>query len=269
MFKADHTMPQDNQLVRQKSNGTILRLERSSIHDGEGLRTVIFLKGCPLRCAWCSTPEGWLPGITETNAVSYGYTVTADELLDEIIKDEIFFFHSGGGITFSGGEPLCQAEFVTDVAAGTRKLGISTAMESSLCHSWPVVEKVLPHLDILYADLKHIDPEQHKFYTGQDNQKILENIRRVSDSGLPLQLIIRMVLIPGINDDEAILRQTGDFLQSLPNLTEVELLPYHRLGVGTYGKLGLQYRLPEAKVPSKSELQRGKAILSQYVSNVK
>lgn len=255
--------------MRQTSSGIILRLERSSIHDGEGLRTVIFLKGCPLRCAWCSTPEGWLPGITETETAGYGYIMTSDELLAEIAKDEIFFFHSGGGITFSGGEPLCQAKFVTDVAAGARKLGISTAMESSLCFPWQAVAKVLPHLDALYADLKHIDPEQHKFYTGQDNRQILENIRRVSDSDLPLQLIIRMVLIPGINDDEATLRQTGEFLQSLRNLTEAELLPYHRLGVGTYTKLGLRYRLPEAKVPSQPELQRGKAILSQYISNIK
>ena len=137
--------------------GTILRIERSSIHDGEGLRTVIFLKGCPLRCAWCSTPEGQAEEIESAGGKTYGSVMTVDELMTEVVKDEVFFFHSSGGITFSGGEPLQQADFVAEVLRRTQMLGINTAMESSLCFPFSELEKVLPHLNILFADLKHID----------------------------------------------------------------------------------------------------------------
>ncbi len=248
--------------------GTILRIERSSIHDGEGLRTVIFLKGCPLRCAWCSTPEGQAEEIESAGGKTYGSVMTVDELMTEVVKDEVFFFHSSGGITFSGGEPLQQADFVAEVLRRTQMLGINTAMESSLCFPFSELEKVLPHLNILFADLKHIDSERHRDLVGTDNRFIMDNIRRVAAADYPLELIVRIPLIPGVNDDDETMHKMGEFLGSLRNLSSVELLPYHRLGVSTYNNLGMDYRLPDIKVPSSSHMKTRREIISSYVEAV-
>lgn len=250
------------------SSGIVLRIERSSIHDGDGLRTVIFLKGCPLSCAWCSTPEGQALEITEIETKVYGYEMTADELLDEVVKDEIFFYHSGGGITFSGGEPLLQADFVADVMQRARSLGIDTAMESSMSLPYSEIDKILPHLDVLFADLKHIDPERHKFYTGIDNKLILDNISRVAQVNLPIKLIVRIPLVPGINDDEKTVRGMGKFLRTLKKLERVEILPYHKLGISTYDKMGLEYKLRETKIPSSEHIENAKDILRGYISSI-
>ncbi len=247
---------------------TVLRIERSSIHDGEGLRTVIFLKGCPLRCAWCSTPESQQAEIEMIDQKTYGELMSVDQLMEEISKDEIFFFHSNGGITFSGGEPLMYADFVASTMKRCRKLGISTAVETSMICPYSELEKILPYLNILYADLKHLDPLAHQEFTGADNTLILANIERAARSKLPFRLIIRIPVIPGLNDSDDLFEKTGKYLQGLEKLEAVELLPYHRLGLSTYEKMGIAYSLPEVKVPSKSYLEKKKKILRAYVDKV-
>jgi len=248
--------------------GTILRIERSSIHDGEGLRTVIFLKGCPLRCVWCSTPESHSEEIERVGEKIYGTVMTVEELMSEIVKDEVFFFHSNGGITFSGGEPLQQADFVSEVLRHTRKLGINTAMESSMCFPFSELEKVLPHLNTLFADLKDMDPKRHRDLVGIDNRLIIDNIRRAAETDYPLDLIVRIPLIPGVNDDDKTMHEMGEFLGSLRHLSAVELLPYHRLGLSTYNALGIKYRLPDIKVPSASHMKGKRDIIGRYVERV-
>ena len=238
------------------SRGTVLRIEHASIHDGEGIQTVVFLKGCPLRCAWCSTPEGQGPQPQTTAAgKTYGRVLDADELMREIEKDEVFFFHSGGGVTLSGGEALVQPGFVAEILKRCHWLGIRTTLESSLYASPEAIELVLPHLDLLYADIKHMDSGRHEALTGLGNELILANIRAVSAHRHRPDLIIRMPVVPSVNDEDENLRSLARFCSSLPNLKKVELLPYHRLGVASYRELRQEYALPTIKAPSKAHME--------------
>ena len=285
-----------------EEKGTVLRIERSSIHDGEGLRTVVFMKGCPLKCQWCSTPEshnisiekGYMEnkciacGICvescpeaalsllnnkisiskekcKTNLLcydkcpysawkTYGSIMSVEDLVKEITKDEIFFFHSDGGVTFSGGEPLLQSNFVAQVLKLCKRKGIHTAMESSLFAPFNKIKEVLPYLDALYVDIKHMDGFKHKKYTGVDNTLILDNILKIDSNHLPLEIYIRIPLIPTVNDSESNLLMTLEFCKSLTKLKEIELLPYHRLGIETYKSLGLEYKLSEIDVPTSEEI---------------
>jgi len=289
-----------SQLVQSAPVGSVLRIERTSIHDGQGLRTVLFLKGCPLRCRWCSTPESQrstpqkgyardrcvgcgrcvhscpagalslsedgLKVVTDflkcrncfvcvgkclQNAhKKYGSLLSVGEVVREIVKDEIFFFHSGGGLTISGGEPLSQPDFVAEVLRECRELGINTALETSFYASYESIEKVLPWLNLLYVDLKHLDQERHKQWVGADNGLILENIRKVDQTNESLEIIVRIPLIPGVNDSDDNLSATAEFCKSLKKLREIELLPYHRLGLETYRNLDRDYLLPELVPPS-------------------
>jgi len=241
------------------ARGTVLRIERASIHDGEGLRTVAFLKGCPLSCAWCSTPESQEPEIRQAAGKTYGNILSVDEVAAEIEKDQIFFFHSGGGMTLSGGEPLFQADFSAALLKECKIRGVNTAMESSLCAPFEALDQILPSLDTLYADLKLIDRQKHREYCGLDNALILDNLRRAAESRRTARLIVRIPLIPRINDSDEDLTAAAAFCRDLGTaVSAVELLPYHRLGVPTYERLGRPYRLPEIRPPQDDYLKERK-----------
>lgn len=257
-----------NMAVEQKNVGMVLRIERSSIHDGDGFRTVVFLKGCPLRCAWCSTPESQSALIERTENNTYGEFMGVEQLMKEIRKDSIFYFHSGGGLTLSGGEPLAQADFAAELLKQAHSEGINTAMETSMFASPAQVEKVLPHLDTLYADLKHIDPEAHERYCGVDIAGILDNIRRAGERTDGLKFIVRIPLIPGLNDDPETLHNMGRFCAELTNLRSVQLLPYHRLGMDTYRKMGIEYPLASTRPPTDQHMENCRGIVRGYVKSV-
>lgn len=296
-----------------KEKGMVLRIERTSIHDGDGLRTVVFMKGCSLTCRWCSTPEsqniiaekGYLSDkcvgcgrcielcphgalsfspkkkiIADKNKCTkcfncidvcpygaykkYGDLMTTEELLHEISKDEIFYFHSGGGVTFSGGEPLLQAPFVAEVMKQCKKRGIHTAIETCLYAPYESVEQLLPWLDVLYADIKHMDCSEHKLYTGADNSLILENIKKIDSSPYPVDIFIRIPIIPGINDSKDNLSKTAEFCSNIKKLKEIELLPYHRLGTQTYKNLGIEYRLAKILPPSPERMEELKGFIDGW-----
>ena len=271
--------------------GNILRIERASIHDGSGLRTVVFFKGCPLNCSWCSTPEskqfGFEKGfaaescsacgrcidicpnnavsldredniaVTDTNLCNrclkcadtcpshavkpYGKRMTVSAVMDEVKKDEIFFYHSGGGITLSGGEPISQSSFAAALLEESKKLGINTTIESCLYGNFSSIEKLLPWLDTFYADLKQMNGAIHKEWTGQDNQLILDNLVKIDRSDSSPAINIRVPLVPGFNDSDENLLATLQFCKGLNNLKGLEILPYHRLGIDTYRHLDLDY----------------------------
>jgi glycyl-radical enzyme activating protein family len=248
--------------------GMVLRIERSSIHDGDGLRTVVFLKGCPLSCSWCSTPESQSGLVERYENKTYGEVMTVDQLMAEIRKDSIFYFHSGGGLTISGGEPLVQADFAAKLLKQTLSEGINTAMETSMAAPFSQVEKVLPYLDTLYADLKHIDPEAHKRCCGMDIDGILDNIRRADGRLGGAKFIIRVPLIPGLNDDPDTLHGIGLFCAGLKNLHGVQLLPYHRLGMDTYRKMGRNYPLESTRPPSDQHMENCRGMVRGHVKNV-
>jgi pyruvate formate lyase activating enzyme len=263
--KSSSEPPQDAAKADRGQVGMALRFERSSIHDGDGFRTVVFLKGCPLRCLWCSTPESQSFTVETYGDKTYGFLVGVEEAMSEVRKDSVFYFHSGGGLTVSGGEPLAQAEFARDLLKKAQSESINTAIETSLAAPFEKMAMALPHLDIVYADLKHIDPVKHKKYCGIDNRIILDNLIRTDERAKGLKLVVRIPLVPGLNDSVEDLRGAGRFCAKLKNLDHVQPLPYHRLGLETYRKMGKSYPLEEVKVPEEADMKACHQILGEYV----
>lgn len=250
--------------------GTILRIEKSSIFDGTGLRTVVFFKGCPLRCRWCSTPESFQKKIQTTldKTITYGKTMTVEEVMVEVRKDIPFYFHSGGGLTVSGGEILLQADFVQTLVHRACWEGIDTAIETSFYGDWKKIEPILKCTNTAFVDMKLIDPHLHKQYTGVNNEIILSNIRKAGAKKTGMKLVIRRPLIPGVNDSNEELQSLGKFLSDIPGVSYLQLLPYHRLGTDTYRKLGIPYGLPDTEVPSKEHMEWCASVTRKYVPTI-
>ncbi|MGM9612650.1 MAG: glycyl-radical enzyme activating protein [Butyricicoccus sp.] len=251
--------------LEKDRQGMVLRIERSSIHDGEGFRTVVFLKGCPLRCQWCSTPESQSFGIERTDEKTYGTLMTVEEVMREVRKDSLFFFISTGGITLSGGEVLAQPEFTRALLKNCRRECFNTAIETCFFGPWENIEPMLPHVNTIYADIKMITADAHKKYCGVDNALILQNLQKTNDAEGNFRLVIRTPVIPGVNDSEEEMRKIGEFCAGLKRLDHVQLLPYHRLGTATYQKLGRPYPLEGVCAPTAEAMERCREIVRQYV----
>lgn len=228
-----------------KAKGRIFDIQRYSIHDGPGIRTIVFLKGCPLRCRWCCNPEGQNYSIEEISLNGenklYGKDITVEELLPKLIADEFYFRRSGGGITISGGECLTQPDFVPHILHACKDLGYNTAIETTGYASWETVDKYLEYTDYVLMDIKHMNSVKHREFTGVNNEIILKNARGIAESGV--NLTIRVPVIPGFNDTHNEIRDIADFAASLPNVSKLHLLPYHRLGESKYQGLGREYAL--------------------------
>ena len=187
------------------TTGRIFDIQRYSIHDGRGIRTIVFLKGCVLRCRWCCNPESQEYAV-QTMMVQgkpkiIGEDVTVRQVMETVVKDRPYYRRSGGGLTLSGGESLCQAEFAAALLRAAKEEGINTAMESMACAPMETIEKLLPWLDQYLMDIKHINSAKHKEFTGKGNELMLENARKVAQSG-KTELIIRVPVIPTFNDTE-------------------------------------------------------------------
>ena len=176
-----------------------------------------------------------------------GRPLTVEGAMHELRRDTPFYRNSGGGITLSGGEPMCQVEFSAAVLERCRAEGIHTALDTSGHAQWSDYEKVLPFVDLVLYDLKHADPEAHRRYTGVSNGLILENLARMGDRGIPLE--IRIPVVPGINDDEQNIRATASLVKAVRSVSCVTLLPYHRLGKSKYARIGRSYRLTDLQAP--------------------
>ena len=293
MTSSEHTQP-----IREfQDRGLISEIQRFSLHDGPGIRSTVFLKGCNLRCAWCHNPETLRPAaelqLFLENCIACGACVRAcragahvlveegrrefrraqcqacgacarvcyaqalvlvgqemsvDEVLAEVGQDRAFYQDSGGGVTISGGEPLCQAEFTQALLRQCHDAGLPTALETNLAYPWEMLAPLLPLLELLMVDVKTLDAEAHRQWTGADNARILQNLHRLGATSLPL--IVRTPVIPAVNDNAEAIGHIADFLSTLPNLRFYELLPYHPLGAGKYPRLGMTYTLTEAQRPS-------------------
>lgn len=285
----------------QNLSGTVFNIQSYSIHDGPGIRTVVFLKGCPLSCAWCSNPEsqraapelGLLPerchgcgecmavcpegAITRTDSGElvtdrakctacglceqacpyrvrkvYGRNIPFNELMSEIEKDMPFYIRSGGGVTFSGGEPTLQEHILLPLLKACKAKFISTAIETcGYIQDREKLDRLLEYIDLVLYDIKCIDPAKHRRFTGVSNDLILDNARYISSTGR--NMIIRMPVIPGFNDTKVDMESIGQFVLSLISVHEVNLLPFHELGKSKYRMLDMEYRmegesLPEGKV---------------------
>lgn len=261
--------------------GVVFDVEEFTVFDGPGLRQTVFLKGCPLRCSWCHNPEGLsaVPQLMVSTAsciecgkcrevcrhercISCGECIfvcplhlrriagerlTSEELIRRIRKSSDYYAKYGGGVTFSGGEPLMQAEFLTEVLSGLPE--VHRAVETSGYCEESVFKEVVSSLDYVMMDIKLMDGELHRRYTGRDNEKILKNARILCEGDTPF--VIRIPLIPGVNDTEENFRKTAEWIVGASALLKVELLPYHKTAGAKYAMVGKEYKPafdPEQKV---------------------
>lgn len=296
------------------AEGTIFNIQRYSLHDGPGIRTILFFKGCGLRCKWCCNPESQetrpqvlftkslcigcraCETVCPVNAVTFqgegrilrdrcidcgacaqacvsgalalkGETITVRKAMEELEKDEVYYSYSGGGVTLSGGEALLQPDFAREVLKACHGRGWNTAVETALYVGREALAAVLPHTDVFLCDFKHSDREVHRKYTGQYNDAILENLRWLSANGA--NIILRIPLIPSVNDSEENLRRTAAFARELGTVGEIDLLPYHRLGVNKYAQLGRPYPLGDLQPSPKARVEELAALLRKSGFQVK
>jgi pyruvate formate lyase activating enzyme len=254
--------------------GIVFNIQRHSIHDGPGIRTILFLKGCPLSCLWCSNPESqaFARELSFDRAacrscgacaeVCYaggrtmeGRVMGAEEAVEEVYRDEPFFRRSGGGLTLGGGEPLAQPEFAGAVLRGFKAKGLSTAVETAGHVPWENFNHVIPHVDYFLFDIKHTDPQRHKRFTGADTRLIQENLEKLAR--LHSGVVARVPVIPGFNFDGEDLLAIADRAAAL-GLREINFLPYHGYGSGKYGLLGRAYPMKTfGSPPSTAQIVAG------------
>lgn len=254
----------------KKIRGIIFDLQKYSIRDGPGIRTTVFLKGCPLCCAWCQNPESMKPGAQKLPARSVrrfprriaGRPVSVAEVMREIEKDRIFYDLSGGGATFSGGEPLMQPDFLFGLLRSSRLKGIATAVDTSGYADWAVLDRIRTVTDLFLYDLKIMDPVIHQRYTGRDNVRILDNLKRLDRSRT--RVVIRVPVIPGINDSRVNIEKIGRFLAGLKTVRRLELLPYNALCKEKYRWLKRPFRFNRLKPPTEGSMEKIRRRLSAF-----
>jgi len=251
--------------------GIIYDIKKYAIHDGPGIRTTVFLKGCPLDCWWCHNPESRDPNPQSRGAMRpqkklqllqsddhvIGKKVSVDEVMTEIRKDAIFYDQSGGGVTFSGGEPLYQADFLKALLMASKKDHFHTSVDTTGYADYSAFQKIASLVDLFLYDIKLINDQMHKKYTGVSNQLINENLLKLSENGS--EILIRIPLIPGITDTEQNLDEIIEFLLNKTSLKRVELLEYNRIGESKYERLNMINRIGNLKVQSHEEIEGMKA----------
>ncbi|MGI6315236.1 MAG: glycyl-radical enzyme activating protein [Christensenellales bacterium] len=289
--------------------GIFSDIKRMSVHDGPGIRTTLFLKGCPLRCLWCHNPENLSrsPNLSYTaklcagcgacgevcpsgvhsfdggiHSLAYdrcrgcgacvkecyigalkifGRRMTAEEAAEMLLEDEPFYGRSGGGVTFSGGEPLMQSGFLRAVMEILKGKGIHIAADTCGEVPWAAFEEILPYTDLFLYDIKHIDSAAHRKGTGAGNERIIENLRRLSARGGRIE--IRTPVIPGWNDDDGTLGAIAALLASLPGIVRWRLLPYHSMAKAKYEAIGSRYEMPETEMPDTGRMRALQAALRE------
>lgn len=305
------TVPQEPQQSQGETRqGHIFDIQRFSINDGPGIRTTVFLKGCPLRCIWCDNPESQeqLPQLfyfeslctrcghcvevcpvgasrissdgsieidrelcrgcgtcvetclAEARVIS-GRLISVDEVVEIVRKDELFYRNSGGGVTASGGEPTYQPGFLKQLLRECQRWGIHTTLDTCGYIKWEIMAGILDHVDLVYYDLKHMDTGRHREFTGVGNELILDNARRISQSGKPI--VMRIPLIPGYNDSEESIKAMAGFVRRI-KVERVHIIPFHQLGSKKYERLGMTYKLGEVKPYQEEEIQTFKDTFQAY-----
>jgi pyruvate formate lyase activating enzyme len=301
---------------RPMTLGTIFDIKKFSIHDGPGIRTTVFFKGCPLSCWWCHNPESqargrelvWretrcivcgacqaacpegaisangdgsmhtdparctlcgdcLDACTSEAREIVGRSMSLNQVMAEIERDVPFYDESGGGVTFSGGEPLLQAEFLRALLRACRERDIHTTLDTCGYARWETLDSLRADVDLFLYDLKLMDAERHRQVTGVSNQIILSNLEALARHGHAL--VLRLPLIPGLNDDEDNLRRTAAFAAGLPGVERLDILPYHPTGADKYPRLHKAYRLAELRPPSDERLAEITHIMQAYGLPVK
>lgn len=288
--------------------GTVFDIQRFSLHDGSGIRTIVFLKGCPLSCQWCSNPEsqgvkpvvmykqeeclhcGRCEAACKLKAISphnktfidrsictgcgecvnacpsgalvlKGKTMTVQQVVKELKKDATTYRRSGGGITLSGGEPLVQYEFASELLKACKAQGWDTAIETTGCGSETAIEQVIPYVDTVLLDIKHMNPEKHKQYTGVTNELILKNAQMISRIS---NTVVRVPVVPGFNYSEEEIEEIAKFATTLRGVRSIHLLPYHTFGENKYDLLGRNYELDGVSPIKPEELEKYKETVERH-----
>nr|WP_308625293.1 glycyl-radical enzyme activating protein [uncultured Eisenbergiella sp.] len=295
--------------------GIVSDSKRMSVHDGPGIRTTLFLKGCPLRCLWCHNPENLQtkPALSFTRKLCiscgacarvcpgglhsfqgkehhirfeacrgcgacteeclpgalklYGREMAPEEAARLLLEDKDFYGRSGGGVTFSGGEPLLQPAFLAEVMKLLKKEKIAVAVDTCGEVPWSAFLQVIPYTDLFLYDIKHPDSAMHEKGTGRGNERILENLDNLHKQGVPVE--IRTPVIPGYNDDPGTLRCIASLLNGYDNITAWRLLPYHSMAKGKYEALGMHYPMPETPMPDDTRMRAIRTELSALFPAVK
>jgi pyruvate formate lyase activating enzyme len=291
--------------------GMIFDIKRFAIHDGPGIRTTVFFKGCSLRCQWCHNPEGQEPkpeiAIRESRcqqecreclsacpkgAISknektalidrakcdlcgkcrdvcvyealevIGREVTVDEVVEEVEKDRVFFDESNGGITFSGGEPLMQPDFLEALLERFKKQGVRQTVDTSGYAPFETLERVSRNADLFLYDIKLMDEKKHKEYTGVSNQIILDNLKKLAEK--EKKIVIRIPVVPGINDDRENIQKTAEYLLSLKEIKYINLLPFHRGGADKAERLGKKSLAGSIPSPAAEKMEEIRKTLSNF-----
>ena len=237
--------------------GRVFDIQRYSVHDGPGIRTIVFLKGCFLRCKWCCNPESQdfkiqtmeQGGKTKT----VGYDISVRDLMEEIAKDRMYFQRSGGGITLSGGECLAQPEFTEALLRACHDYGFTTAIETTGFAKREIIERIIPHVDYVLMDIKHMDSAKHQEFTGRPNELILDNAKWIAQNAH--SMTVRVPTVPTFNATAQEIREIAKFANTLPGVKELHLLPYHRLGTDKYTGIGRTYTLPDILPPNKETME--------------
>lgn len=242
--------------------GLIFSVKRYSIHDGPGIRVTFFLKGCPLSCLWCHNPEGISPEPEKVISIKKigekefekeevaGQYYSTDEVLKILESDRVFIDKSGGGVTFSGGEPMLQTQFLLEVLEECKMKEFHTAVDTSGYSSPENFKAVIPFTDLFLFDIKHLDEKKHIELTGVSNVSILENFRIIVNSGK--DMMIRIPVIPGYNDDQLYFKRLRDFIAAIDSesIRKINLLPYHSIGSSKYKRFNIQNRMDNVEQPS-------------------
>ena len=293
-----------------KRSGRITFVQRMSLHDGPGIRSTVFMKGCNLRCRWCHNPETWdaafqlqyigskclhcltCAGVCPVKAIVpvdgrlyiernlcnlcgkcaercpgealsvVGRDCTPEGLLNEVLKDRIFYDISSGGVTVSGGEPLMQDVFVREFLTLCKANSIHTAVETNLNIPWTHIEPLLPYTDLWMCDIKVFDTRLHEKWTGSSNALILENIRKLCGTGA--EIIVRTPVVPGVNDSEEEIGKIASYLSEYKGDIRYELLPFHTLGFEKFDNLGMGNPMAGAEPVDRDRLGKLKKFISQY-----
>ncbi|MCL1950075.1 MAG: pyruvate formate-lyase-activating protein [Turicibacter sp.] len=225
--------------------------------DGPGIRFILFTQGCGLRCQYCHNPDSW--------RMKDGKDMPVSEVMDHLLKYKEFFETSGGGITVSGGEPLLQMPYVTELFKQCKAHGIHTNIDTSgdiritTDSRKEQLRELLKYTDMVMLDIKMMDAEKHKFLTGKTNEHILDLGRFISDNGT--KMWIRRVLVPGLTDDEGDLKATADYIRTLKSVEKVEVLPYHSMGAYKWEQMGYEYELKDVETPDEASVDKAESIL--------
>jgi pyruvate formate lyase activating enzyme len=233
--------------------GRVHSIDTFSTLDGPGIRTVIFMQGCHLRCKYCQNPDTWDP------AAATAQEYSAEEIMNVILRSLPYFNASGGGVTFSGGEPLLQAEFVAEVFKKCQEYNIHTAIDTALYVSTDTVQILLPYTKLFLADIKQINNEKSQILTGASNKRNIENLNLIN--ARKVEIWIRYVVVPGFTDAPDDLLSMADFISGLDSVSRVDLLPYHSLGSHKWDLLGLKYELDNIDPPSHYRMQELKSLV--------